>query len=921
MNVKMLLAAAARLLVVSAGMMCPAASENKDSLRPYEMVRAGRVADDRPPISDLADASEWEVECDNAVASLDTAKDRALFADSVARLTYRATGPKPKVYLVSKKALPVPAGADTISLWVYGNNNFGKPADTPGVAINAFVRGVDGRERQFQFVSVNHKEWFKHIFRLPGYAKDCLKDGGTLVKLMVHGGTNPTDRTIDLASMCLYKDEKKPISFPERAKRGVQIFKDQPQGINTGEGRLPFPNVSTTIIPVAKRDKRIEFKLPEDPLDWDSLAVRIDGGEWMKFAVGGGIFPVEAREGASVKFSRVGNSLVADVVAKGGGVSEVRFGGLKLDGCERIAIPYMTYGFPGPTNRPAVVASRVGGKPFFMSAHFDWTQSNASEPGFCGAITNGIAPANGSVVYTPKTDGKRNDVYERFVWTFSRRFSDTLPNIPNPVSPWKRVTGSKVWAVYGASRSRENDYAYWKKVVNSGFTEILVTDHETMWRDGNESFTFRTEAAPKKGGDEAQRVYTRRMIDELGLVYGPYNNYTDYAPVNANWSEDMVSQAPNSQLKHAWYRCYQPKPVYAVGACERIIPAVQEKFSFNTAYCDVHTATSPWRRTDYDFRSPGAATFSQVFYAFGEIMLLQKRTWAGPVYSEGNMHWLYSGLTDGNYAQDRGYRTFEMPWLVDFDLLRLHPLECNFGMGSLGMFYFDKIPENLEYALDRFLAATIAFGHSGKFVRRSGGLDMHSYFMIQALAAKYTLAKAVNIRYADEDGKLHPTSEALVNGVFRRNQLVVNYDDGTFVAVNGSTNEDFVVEFNRGSMTLPPNGFFAMSGDVKVFSGYKGQSRADLSVSPKYVYLNGRGNFVRFAEGGSDGKIARMAKSGGSETIMTSDAMTVELPYVAKKVFYHGYHQNQSTPIKFEVVDGRTRFKGCKGRCFFTAEK
>ena len=49
--------------------------------------------------------------------------------------------------------------------------------------------------------------------------------------------------------------------------------------------------------------------------------------------------------------------------------------------------------------------------------------------------------------------------------------------------------------------------------------------------------------------------------------------------------------------------------------------------------------------------------------------------------------------------------------------------------------------------------------------------------------------------------------------------------------------------------------------------------------------------------------------------------VTVELPYVAKKVFYHGYHQNQSTPIKFEVVDGRTRFKGCKGRCFFTAEK
>ena len=35
---------------------------------------------------------------------------------------------------------------------------------------------------------------------------------------------------------------------------------------------------------------------------------------------------------------------------------------------------------------------------------------------------------------------------------------------------------------------------------------------------------------------------------------------------------------------------------------------------------------------------------------------------------------MYAGLVDGNYAQDSSYRLPDNPWLVDFDLLRLHLL-------------------------------------------------------------------------------------------------------------------------------------------------------------------------------------------------------------------------------------------------------
>ena len=229
------------------------------------------------------------------------------------------------------------------------------------------------------------------------------------------------------------------------------------------------------------------------------------------------------------------------------------------------------------------------------------------------------------------------------------------------------ITGTHVWRAHGAS-NREHDAAYWTNIWRYGMRECVITDHETGWRDGGESFTFRTKAAPGKGGDQGQYDYARLMQDKLGFVYGPYNNYTDFAPVNEFWSFDLISRNPDNQLQGAWMRCYAPKPARAVEYCAKLAPLIQEKFHFSTAYCDVHTAVAPWERVDYDSRVPGAGTFAATFYSYGEIMLHQKQAWKGPVYSEGNHHFYYNGLTDGNYAQDRGYDIPNNPWLVDLDL-------------------------------------------------------------------------------------------------------------------------------------------------------------------------------------------------------------------------------------------------------------
>lgn len=304
-----------------------------------------------------------------------------------------------------------------------------------------------------------------------------------------------------------------------------------------------------------------------------------------------------------------------------------------------------------------------------------------------------------------------------------------------------------------------------------------------------------------------------------------------------------------------------PEARQGCGVLHRLAPQIQAKFHFSTAYCDVHTAVAPWDRVDYDARVPGAGTLSAVFYAFGEIMLLQKQAWNGPVYSEGNNHAFYCGLTDGNYGQDQAYRPADNPWLVDFDLRKLHDLCCNFGMGSPDMFYAGKrpsqtTPDEKDAWLDRFLAATVAFGHPGFLVFEGGTKNaLRSYYMLQQLHSRYCLASAKEIRYADASGLLLDTSTAVASGAFTRSQIVTRYSDGTVTAANGHRSERMKVKANGRDLDLPPNGYCGWTddGSIDVWSRDLDGQRADYADTPAYLYIDGRHHFVRAAKAAGNG--------------------------------------------------------------------
>ena len=884
--------------------------------RPYEMVWANRTEDTRPATFPMTDVDGWTVHVRDAEASLSKSTDHLLFGDGVLRLAYKATGKNPEIRLRPPAPYVLPRGTDALSIWIYGNVSPAfqpaKVKDTP--VTHVYADFIDSAGRRFT-VTVSHNnflEWFLGSRRFSEAQKERIADGGKFVELIVNGCKNTEERVLYFNSLCFFKEELKPLSFKARPKRGVRVFADQPQGINTGAGTLPFPTVPTTIVP--KPDEGyadLEFRFPKDPSRWDDLAFRWKKGPWIPVAVGGGVFP---GTNAAVKadFRRVGNSIVCDLVAKGGTVEEVRFGSIRdFPEARHVPVPYYTYKkYKGLAGRPGVVAGMIDGEPFFIGENFDWTQSSASDVfGPDPDAKDGAVAANGGVKYVPKTDGLRNDCYERFVWSFSFDFADVLPEIPNPVSPWKAETGRCTWFAHGASRDRAADHKLWRDRHRMGFRDMIVTDHEGQWRDGYESFTYRTRTAPKKGGDKGQSDYSRLMIGELGYRYGPYNCYCELAPVNGYWSEDVTARTADNNLRISFERCFVPKPAWQPTACEEILPELQRKFRFNCAYCDVHTHVSPWAHLDFDARVPGAGMFSQTFYAYGEVMLLQKKLFGGPVYSEGGMHWLYCGLTDGNYAQDQEYAIVANPWLVDFDLLRLHPKCVNFGMGTKSMF---STGAKQPVSDDRFLAATIAFGHS-PFLVWADGLWRGS-FMVTGVSSRYCVADAVDIRYADSQGRLFKTSDAILNGAYRRSQVAVKYSDGTVVFVNGNESESFVLKTGKREMSLPPNGWIVRSKDALSVSAITSGHRADCAISPDYVYFDGRKKWTEFPCGGSDGAVLRRRIDDRTEEVLHFRASRIELPFAAEEVRALAESGEDLGPDKSTVVSGgKTKLTPRKG--------
>jgi hypothetical protein len=860
-----------------------------------------------PPSLTFEELDHWSIElAGNAQATLQVTRAQNIWDRPVARLRYRGDGhseSRPRISVKLPNPVIGPSDADCVDLWVYGNRwDWEKPAGTPPVSIILRLIDAQNEPHDLAIDTVRWQEWWLMHKKLPAAVRPPLKLAG----LEISGGWQSEWREIYFDSVRLYKEDLKPLSMKARPRRPLTLTAGQNAGANTGSGRLLFPTREQTILPMHQGGSyrslakelapgrfsfsykgkdcsliylfeaeaglnSIEAKVGSEPVGQllNGAGVRLgDGVPSPKLRLArldAGIVTAQYSDGTQLQLRIWQKSLVVDVQNTSGSATELAFGQLtNLVEPRGIGVPYLTYG-GGP--RPSILLSRVGGRPVFTSLWLDWYRSNGSELYAAEGLSTNGARINGGVRYHSRTDGRRNPLFERFFLTVSPRFEEVLPVVPNPVGLHAARAVDRLWQESWGPDDYEKQMQRCERLRAYGIQNLIQCNHEIAWRDGGESFTLRTRAAPKKGGDAALVNYVAHQRG-LGWLAGLYSNYTDYSPVNEFWNPDCVQRQPDGNWRSAWPRCWAEKPLCAVEFDAQLAPQIERKFHPNSAYTDVHTAVSPWGYNDYDARSPGAGTFVQTFYAYGELLRNDSRVYGEPIFSEGTYQWLYAGLADGNYALAYDGRPLaKEPLLPVFDLYQIHTKECDIGMGWTANFC-DAIPDwrkpdNLDRAIDRFLLNTLAYGHIGWLVEEEHGIarTCRSYYMLQQVQTRYGLKVPTRIDYWNGHNFVS-VSEALVQDVPRlRRQLTVEYPGGLQLWFNDHPVEHWQVpELN---LDLPTAGWAVRTKDGKLFSfsAMAGTNRVDYLRSPAYTYLDGRGQWFETREAASNGALAIRPKA------------------------------------------------------------
>ena len=882
--------------------------EGKVGERPYEMAWAERKPE-HAEVVDFESLEGWTaVGFLGCTAELVRSRQEQMYGDYTGKVTYTGKTAASYFELRPPQPVPIPGDPTAAQMWVRGNNWgwYPKP-QTARTNIYVIVRDAQGEGFAISLGHVNFDYWFlMHAAFVsptgqltgrirpeqpPAQPPAGSKPAGgssqgdgkidyplSFVALRVTNCADEKPATLSFDSLQFYAPDYKPLSEPRLPPKDV-----------------PWPTTPETITPSPKEPVTTKFgqegpariftaRGRRDRIRWvftpkdgtlDDLTVEINGKRFQPCAGGGPVFELGGRD-----WKPGDEGLKQGCVAVEHGTDgtvrvccKAQAGSEEVDYFYHLRAVGKSLQITAECPEPKATAFRIGrtkGTPnadlftvpylhiesgphfvhwdgVFLSALLDWYSSDAST---LEAASGNPAPGeyvyNGGSRYLPKADGNRNPLRERLIITVASDFHEVLPNLPHPKNPMAHLATGSIWRNVG-----EPVPDLLKRLKAHGVERFICPLHEVGWRDAGESFTFRLRCAPRIG-DEKMIEYGK-WVHSLGYRFGLYANYTDYAPVNEHWREDRVCLDSDGNWRGAWPRCYAPKPTWAWQAEADLAPKIAAKFGATTCYSDVHTAIAPWHRTDYDARVPGAAMFRAIWDCYAHVLWNDCKAYGGPVFSEGNMHWMYAGLISGNYGQMgwSGPERWKRPPLVDFDLLKMHPLMCDFGMGSPDMFYprhggeWRKDKSRTSPYLDRFITSTLAFGHIG-FLAMEWGLDggLKSYYMTNAVQQRYALVPVADIRYWDGE-KLLPTSDAIRTGAYKRGQVHVKYASGLELWCNLSFDHDWQVTCDGKTWLLPPTGHLAFKkGDLLQFSALLDGQRIDYVDSPDYHYLDTRGQFA-----------------------------------------------------------------------------
>jgi len=495
----------------------------------------------------------------------------------------------------------------------------------------------------------------------------------------------------------------------------------------------------------------------------------------------------------------------------------------------QIPVPYYTgavYYFPGEN--------------LFVCGSLDWTASAASSLNASKAT------------YSALTDGSRVLLRERAVFTAAWHLAEVLPNPPNPPSPWRAFLANKVVLdIWGGTFS--SIAASLMKLADYDLTNCVALIHDWQRSGYDNALPMHYPANAAYGGDVGMSNLVGTGTS-LGVRCALHENYVDYYPNYDFYNTNDIALDSAGNLQLAWYnpgtkiQSFAEKPNAILRLAATQSPEIHRRYNTLANYLDVHSAVSPWFHVDQRAGEVGAGHFSRVWDIHRQLWAYERATHTGPVFGEGNNHWYWSGCLDGVEAQFGsgwpGNGGFTAPLAVDFDLLKMHPLQFNHGMGYYSRWWpTESYQTNWAGAvpmvvLDRYRMQEVAYGHAGFLdgsVYANTPLAWLEHHLLSPVMARYATNRPLEILYETNGAWLDSTAAAKLDSSSIWDRVRVRYENGLAVTANGSS-----TALIAGSWLLPDFGWIAEGAGITAGTTLRSGVVADFADSGNTLFVNAR---------------------------------------------------------------------------------
>ena len=509
--------------------------------------------------------------------------------------------------------------------------------------------------------------------------------------------------------------------------------------------------------------------------------------------------------------------------------------------CDTPNISALNIGRWGPVlHRRAVTVPYYSGQIYFLehenlfaNAFLDWTASMASSHD--GNVAN----------YNARTDGTRVLLHERAIFTAAWQLAETLPNVPNPPSPFRAHLADKI--VLDVWGGQFNDIARRLQLLHDyGITNCAVIIHDWQ-RDGYDNgLPAHVPANAKLGGDAAMKNLTA-TAKKLGYDIALHENYVDYYPNYEHFDESDIALNSEGKRVEAWYnpgtkiQSFAVQPHAILKLAREQSAQIRALYAPNADYLDVHSAVPPWFHVDFRAASAGSATYQPTWTAHRELWAYERALYGGPVLGEGNNHWYWSGLLDGVEAQfGSGWPSNEgqsAPLAIDFTLLKVHPLQFNHGMGYYERWWNQPTWNGLPpmQVLDQYRMQEIIYGHAGflgSAIYDNVPLAWLEHHLLTPVTALTATARPQNIEYQVNEKWVDGSAAAKAQNWQR---VRVKYDKGVTITANNSAQP-----LQSGNFVLPQFGWLAQGAGVEAWTALRDGVIADYARTPTSTFANAR---------------------------------------------------------------------------------